>query len=45
MGGDGFKLLELLTQDDDSREKKADAGSLIALPPRRAYSMRQACQQ
>ena len=24
--GDGFKLLELLTQDEDSLEKKADAG-------------------
>ena len=33
MGGDGFKLLELLTQDDDSHEKKADAGITHSAAP------------
>ena len=32
-GGDGFKLLELLTQDEDSREKKADAGITHSAAP------------
>ena len=32
-GGDGFKLLELLTQDDDSHEKKADAGITHSAAP------------
>ena len=37
-GGDGFKRLELPTQDEDSCKKKADAGITHSAAPSTAYA-------